>query len=59
MATHGSAQTIPTGFCRQPDRLICDYIEVERPAVLVPERMRHADYSRNRVPAEIMVPEFY
>ena len=36
-----------------------DYSEVERPVVDLPERVRHADYSRNRVPPEIMVPEFY
>jgi len=36
-----------------------DYCEVERPEVVLPERVRHADYSRNRVPPEILVPEFY
>jgi len=36
-----------------------DYTEVERPAVVLPERVRHADYSRSRVPPEILVPEFY
>ena len=36
-----------------------NYSEIERPTVVLPERVRHADYSRNRVPPEIVVPEFY
>ncbi len=48
-------------------RLVCihhllgqfDYNEIERPEVVLPERVRHADYSRHQVPAEIIVPEVY
>jgi polyphosphate kinase len=36
-----------------------EYREVERPSVLLPERVRHADYSRNPVPNNIIVPELY
>ncbi len=36
-----------------------DYREVEHPSVLLPERVRHEDYSRQAVPAEMMVPEVY
>jgi polyphosphate kinase 2 len=35
------------------------YTEVEHPAVLLPERQRHEHYSRQAVPAEMMVPEVY
>ncbi|MFM8898451.1 MAG: polyphosphate kinase 2 [Burkholderiales bacterium] len=36
-----------------------DYREIERPVVVLPERVRHADYSRNPVPQDIIVPERY
>ena len=36
-----------------------DYREIERPVVVLPERVRHADYSRNPVPHDIVVPELY
>jgi polyphosphate kinase 2 len=36
-----------------------DYREIERPVVVLPERVRHADYSRNPVPSDIIVPERY
>jgi hypothetical protein len=36
-----------------------DYAEVERPAISLPERVRHADYIRQPVPAEMIVPERY
>ncbi|MFY7940611.1 MAG: polyphosphate kinase 2 [Burkholderiaceae bacterium] len=36
-----------------------DYREIERPVVVLPERVRHADYSRNPVPSDIVVPELY
>ncbi len=36
-----------------------DYREIERPSVVLPERVRHADYSRNPVPSDIIVPELY
>ncbi|MDT9001073.1 polyphosphate kinase 2 [Paucibacter sp. APW11] len=36
-----------------------DYTEVQRPAVLLPQRERHADYARRPVPAEMIVPERY
>jgi polyphosphate kinase 2 len=36
-----------------------DYEEVKRPEIVLPERTRHADYSRKPVPAEIKVPEVY
>ena len=35
------------------------YFEVEQPAVLLPERVRHDDYARQPVPAELFVPEVY
>ncbi|MBP6903388.1 MAG: polyphosphate kinase 2 [Burkholderiaceae bacterium] len=35
------------------------YAEVQRPAIALPERVRHADYIRQPVPAEMMVPERY
>jgi hypothetical protein len=34
-----------------------EYREIERPVVVLPERVRHADYSRNPVPHDIVVPE--
>ena len=33
------------------------YHEVEHPAVDLPARVRHADYIRHPVPAEMYVPE--
>ena len=35
------------------------YGEVERAPIVLPERVRHADYSRHQVPSEIIVPEVY
>jgi polyphosphate kinase 2 len=35
------------------------YREVERPAVVLPERVRHADYERHPIPPEMHVPELY
>ena len=35
------------------------YREVEKPAVLLPDRVRHADYERHRIPADMYVPERY
>ena len=35
------------------------YHEVERPSVKLPERIRHADYVRKPIPAEMIVPEAY
>ncbi|WP_411339407.1 polyphosphate kinase 2 [Sphingopyxis sp. J-6] len=35
------------------------YQEVERPAVVLPARVRHADYERHPIPPEIYVPELY
>jgi len=36
-----------------------DYQEVTRPEVVLPERIRHANYIRHPVPADMMVPEVY
>ena len=36
-----------------------DYHEIERAPVVLPERLRHEHYSRQAVPAEMMVPEKY
>jgi polyphosphate kinase len=36
-----------------------DYTEVEHPAIELPERERHPDYTRHPVPASIFVPEIY
>jgi len=36
-----------------------EYHEVERPTVALPERERHADYTRHPLPASIYVPEVY
>jgi len=36
-----------------------DYHETERPAVLLPERVRNPDYLRQPVPASMIVPELY
>ncbi|MDN0083390.1 polyphosphate kinase 2 [Crenobacter sp. SG2305] len=36
-----------------------DYREVERPEIVLPERIRHANYIRHPVPAAMMVPEVY
>ena len=35
------------------------YHEIERPAIELPERMRHEDYRRHQVPGEIYVPQVY
>ncbi|WBS05558.1 polyphosphate kinase 2 [Pseudoduganella sp. SL102] len=35
------------------------YVEVERPAIALPEREYHEDYVRRPVPEEIVVPEIY
>jgi len=35
------------------------YVEVEHPAIQLPEREYHEDYVRRPVPAEIIVPEVY
>jgi polyphosphate kinase 2 len=36
-----------------------DYREIERPAVALPQRVHHDDYSRQPVPAQMIVPERY
>ena len=35
------------------------YREVEKPPVVLPERVRHADYERHEIPPEMYVPERY
>ena len=35
------------------------YSETERPAVVLPERVRHDDYARQPVPAQLIVPGIY
>jgi polyphosphate kinase 2 (PPK2 family) len=35
------------------------YHEIEHPTIQLPERMRHPDYFRQPVPADIVVPEKY
>jgi polyphosphate kinase 2 len=35
------------------------YSEIERPAIVLPQRERHHDYARQPVPADIVVPEVY
>lgn len=35
------------------------YHEVERPPVILPERIRHDDYVRRPIPPEMIVPEIY
>jgi len=35
------------------------YEESKRPPIVLPERERHEDYSRQAVPADLMVPEIY
>lgn len=35
------------------------YEEIERPAIVLPERVFHPDYVRHPVPAEMIVPELY
>ena len=35
------------------------YQAIERPEVVLPERVRHADYIRQPVPPQMMVPEVY
>ena len=36
-----------------------DYVEVPKPTIVLPERERHEHYSRQAVPAEMVVPEVY
>jgi polyphosphate kinase len=36
-----------------------DYAEIKKPPILLPERERHEHYSRQAVPAEMLVPEVY
>jgi polyphosphate kinase 2 len=36
-----------------------DYVEVPHPEVKLPERIRHEHYSRQAVPADMVVPEVY
>ena len=36
-----------------------DYTEVQHPPVQLPERLRHEHYSRQAVPEEMMVPDYY
>ena len=35
------------------------YREVEKPPVVLPDRVRHADYARHEIPPEMYVPELY
>jgi polyphosphate kinase 2 (PPK2 family) len=35
------------------------YREVEKPSVVLPERVRHDDYARHEIPTEMYVPERY
>ena len=35
------------------------YHEMERPPIVLPERVRHADYQRHPVPDDMIVPEVY
>jgi hypothetical protein len=35
------------------------YHDVERSSIALPERERHADYTRHPVPPELYVPEIY
>ncbi len=35
------------------------YVEMEKPPVVLPERVRHEHYSRQAVPKEMLVPEIY
>jgi len=35
------------------------YSEVARPSIVLPERIRHEEYFRNPVPADMLVPEIY
>lgn len=36
-----------------------DYAETEHPPIALPERVRHEDYVRHPVPADLIVPEVY
>ena len=36
-----------------------EYTEIKKPAIVLPERERHAHYSRQAVPAEMVVPEVF
>ena len=35
------------------------YYEIDRPEIVLPERVHHPDYERHPVPPEMMVPEKY
>jgi hypothetical protein len=35
------------------------YHEVDHASIALPERVRHKDYHRRPIPAEMMVPEIY
>jgi polyphosphate kinase len=35
------------------------YADVPKPAIELPQRVRHPDYARGPVPAEMFVPETY
>jgi polyphosphate kinase len=35
------------------------YAEVQRPAVVLPERERHEEYARQPVPESMLVPDVY
>ena len=35
------------------------YKEVEHPSIVLPPRVRHEDYIRHPVPADLIVPEVY
>jgi polyphosphate kinase len=36
-----------------------EYAEIKKPPIVLPERERHEDYSRQAVPQDMLVPEFY
>ena len=50
----GAAQLHPSSARAVPVRAKC-----EKPAIVLPERERHEHYSRQAVPAEMLVPEVY
>jgi hypothetical protein len=35
------------------------YEEISHPPIVLPERVRHDDYERHPVPADMFVPEVY
>ena len=49
------------GFCTEDEveEFFRSVPEFERPAVVLPPRVRHPDYIRHPVPAEMIVPEVY